>query len=243
MVNNKFRWLLLALTGLIVTSCSEDYRFRYSSRMYGDKESFGHELMSLLDCYIRDYNKFPAKAEDLMIYIDRMGKDSRLKYHDGSYIYDNQYRYFENNKNKLIFATDSLVCIYYGKIRDRNLLISIVPKKPCYNIKSAGVNFFDEEGYYLRLDSFTANSVKNRLWREYIVHFKESHNMKADSLLYPMTILEYTSRGLTDLCKEEELELGRSLFLQNVFNFLDSVAHANNLSRITFPVLLSKGSD
>lgn len=98
----------------VLISCAGD-KLGYNSEKYGDKEKFGWDIWMLLDAYTSTYNKTPQNANDLMTFIDRMDKDSRLIC-EGIYRFDYQYLYLKDNQDKLIFVTDSLVSIFTRKL-------------------------------------------------------------------------------------------------------------------------------
>ena len=123
------RAYLILIIGLTI-SCSDGYRVGFDSEKYGDAETFAFDMRALLDFYVRAYNKPPESAEDLLIYIDRMDRTS-MKIGEEYYVYDYQYRYLSDNKDKLIFVTDTLIKIYYKKIRDKNLVYGVTMPNPC----------------------------------------------------------------------------------------------------------------
>ena len=113
MVKMKKAFSVLIIASVLI-SCAGD-KLGYNSEKYGDKEKFGWDIWMLLDAYTSTYNKTPQNANDLMTFIDRMVKDSRLIC-EGIYRFDYQYLYLKDNQDKLIFVTDSLVSIFYKKI-------------------------------------------------------------------------------------------------------------------------------
>lgn len=230
----KMRKIFLLLVCILISlSCSITKKFSYSSELYGNKESFGWDLLVLLDYYTQTYNEPPKNAEDIMIYIQNIDKKSRIVY-EGYYKYDNHYEYFKNNKDNLIFVTDSMISIYYDKIKNENLLVQTVIANSCDNINSAQVNFFDKQGYWFSSDTLSDFVIK-RLIVEYKKSFQQLKDSCANEVIYTKTILEYTPAGLKDLCYKKSLINEQSKFYENSFNFLDSLASTSNISRITIP--------
>ena len=148
----------------VLISCAGD-KLGYNSEKYGDKEKFGWDIWMLLDAYTSTYNKTPQNANDLMTFIDRMDKDSRLMC-EGIYRFDYQYLYLKDNQDKLIFVTDSLVSIFYKKIKPENLLIQTSISSPCNSVAVPCVNFFDDDDLYVSRDSLSSEAIQ-RLYREY----------------------------------------------------------------------------
>ena len=183
----------------------------------------------LLDAYTSTYNKTPQNANDLMTFIDRMVKDSRLIC-EGIYRFDYQYLYLKDNQDKLIFVTDSLVSIFYKKIKPENLLIQTSISSPCNSVAVPCVNFFDDDDLYVSRDSLSSEAIQ-RLYREY---WSYSYAIKGNpnKILFEKTKFEYTPNSLKDLCGNQLLDINRSPLIKNTFNYLDSVARANNFSRI-----------
>lgn len=183
----------------------------------------------LLDAYTSTYNKTPQNANDLMTFIDRMVKDSRLIC-EGIYRFDYQYLYLKDNQDKLIFVTDSLVSIFYKKIKPENLLIQTSISSPCNSVAVPCVNFFDDDDLYVSRDSLSSEAIQ-RLYREY---WSYSYAIKGNpnKILFEKTKFEYTPNSLKDLCGNQLLDINRSPLIKNTFNYLDSLARANNFSRI-----------
>lgn len=183
----------------------------------------------LLDAYTSTYNKTPQNANDLMTFIDRMDKDSRLIC-EGIYRFDYQYLYLKDNQDKLIFVTDSLVSIFYKKIKPENLLIQTSISSPCNSVAVPCVNFFDDDDLYVSRDSLSSEAIQ-RLYREY---WSYSYAIKGNpnKILFEKTKFEYTPNSLKDLCGNQLLDINRSPLIKNTFNYLDSLARANNFSRI-----------
>lgn len=209
-------------------SCAGD-KLGYNSEKYGDKEKFGWDIWMLLDAYTSTYNKTPQNANDLMTFIDRMVKDSRLIC-EGIYRFDYQYLYLKDNQDKLIFVTDSLVSIFYKKIKPENLLIQTSISSPCNSVAVPCVNFFDDDDLYVSRDSLSSEAIQ-RLYREY---WSYSYAIKGNpnKILFEKTKFEYTPNSLKDLCGNQLLDINRSPLIKNTFNYLDSLARANNFSRI-----------
>lgn len=212
----------------VLISCAGD-KFGYNSEKYGDKEKFGWDIWMLLVAYTSTYNKTPQNANDLMTFIDRMDKDSRLIC-EGIYRFDYQYLYLKDNQDKLIFVTDSLVSIFYKKIKPENLLIQTSISSPCNSVAVPCVNFFDDDDLYVSRDSLSSEAIQ-RLYREY---WSYSYAIKGNpnKILFEKTKFEYTPNSLKDLCGNQLLDINRSPLIKNTFNYLDSLARANNFSRI-----------
>ena len=212
----------------VLISCAGD-KLGYNSEKYGDKEKFGWDIWMLLDAYTSTYNKKPQNANDLMTFIDRMVKDSRLIC-EGIYRFDYQYLYLKDNQDKLIFVTDSLVSIFYKKIKPENLLIQTSISSPCNSVAVPCVNFFDDDDLYVSRDSLSSEAIQ-RLYREY---WSYSYAIKGNpnKILFEKTKFEYTPNSLKDLCGNQLLDINRSPLIKNTFNYLDSLARANNFSRI-----------
>lgn len=184
----------------------------------------------LLDAYTSTYNKTPQNANDLMTFIDRMDKDARLIC-EGIYRFDYQYLYLKDNQDKLIFVTDSLVSIFYKKIKPENLLIQTSISSPCNSVAVPCVNFFDDDDLYVSRDSLSSEAVQ-RLYREYWSYSYATRDNPGNKILFEKTKFEYTPSSLKDLCGNELLDINRSPLIKNTFNYLDSLARANNFSRI-----------
>ena len=232
MLNIRF---LIAFISLLLISCGISRPSKCIKELefskVSEKEALGFGLSSLLDYYTETYNRLPRTTEDIIIYIEQMDVNDRL-------FFNKLYKYLKKNENKLIFISDSLVSIYHKKIDAKKLLIQISPRKPCDNI-SARVNFFDNRGYYFRLDSL-AEKVNRRLTMEYRVHIQETKAIRGIDTTYERVILEYTPNRLKNLCTDETLDIDRCVFLKNAYDFLDSLARANNISRITAPCFIDK---
>lgn len=213
----------------VLISCAGD-KLGYNSEKYGDKEKFGWDIWMLLDAYTSTYNKTPQNANDLMTFIDRMDKDARLIC-EGIYRFDYQYLYLKDNQDKLIFVTDSLVSIFYKKIKPENLLIQTSISSPCNSVAVPCVNFFDDDDLYVSRDSLSSEAVQ-RLYREYWSYSYATRDNPGNKILFEKTKFEYTPSSLKDLCGNELLDRNRSPLIKNTFNYLDSLARANNFSRI-----------
>ncbi len=213
----------------VLISCAGD-KLGYNSEKYGDKEKFGWDIWMLLDAYTSTYNKTPQNANDLMTFIDRMDKDARLIC-EGIYRFDYQYLYLKDNQDKLIFVTDSLVSIFYKKIKPENLLIQTSISSPCNSVAVPCVNFFDDDDLYVSRDSLSSEAVQ-RLYREYWSYSYATRDNPGNKILFEKTKFEYTPSSLKDLCGNELLDINRSPLIKNTFNYLDSLARANNFSRI-----------
>ena len=227
MVKMKKAFSVLIIASVLI-SCAGD-KLGYNSEKYGDKEKFGLDIWILLDAYTSTYNKTPQNANDLMTFIDRMDKDSRLIC-EGIYRFDYQYLYLKDNQDKLIFVTDSLVSIFYKKIKPENLLIQTSISSPCNSVAVPCVNFFDDDDLYVSRDSLSSEAIQ-RLYREY---WSYSYAIKGNpnKILFEKTKFEYTPNSLKDLCGNQLLDINRSPLIKNTFNYLDSLARANNFSRI-----------
>lgn len=77
--------------------------------------------------------------------------------------------------------------------------------------------------------------VTERLKTEYWRHLHETKDRSGFGVAYSRTILDYTPDRLKDLCNNKILNIEESKFLQNTFNFLDSLASNYKISRITVP--------
>ena len=196
---------------------------------WSGKQALHYNLWQILESYTHLYSRFPRNVEDLMIFIERSNEDYRM-------INNNVYRFLKKNKNSLIFviSTDSVTTIYNGKIKPNRILVKANYVKACDNINLAQVNFFDEQGYWFRVDCL-ADSVAERLKTEYWRHLQETKDRRGFGVAYTRTILEYTPDSLKDLCNNKILNIEESKFLQNTFNFLDSLASNYKISRITSP--------
>ena len=227
MVKMKKAFSVLIIASVLI-SCAGD-KLGYNSEKYGDKEKFGWDIWMLLDAYTSTYNKTPQNANDLMTFIDRMVKDSRLIC-EGIYRFDYQYLYLKDNQDKLIFVTDSLVSIFYKKIKPENLPIQTSISSPCNSVAVPCVNFFDDDDLYVSRDSLSSEAIQ-RLYREY---WSYSYAIKGNpnKILFEKTKFEYTPNSLKDLCGNQLLDINRSPLIKNTFNYLDSLARANNFSRI-----------
>jgi hypothetical protein len=212
---------------LLFLSCA---KFGYNDRAYGDKENFGLDLAMLIRNYSDTYNKSPQSAKDLMIFIDRMDENSRLIC-EGCYRYDYQYLYLKNNKDKLIFVTDSLISVYYKNIENNNLLIQISTSNPCSSVDVPSAVFFDKDDLYVWSDTLSMITV-SRIFREYWGYYFKTKDNTNREIIFEKTKFEYTPNQLKDLCKGEVLDINRSPFIKNTFDYLDSLAYANDFSRI-----------
>lgn len=228
MVKMKKAFSVLIIVSILI-SCAGD-KFGYNSEKYGDKEKFGWDLSMLLDAYTSTYNKTPQNTNDLMTFIDRMDKDSRLIC-EGIYRFDYQYLYLKDHQDKLIFVADSLMSIFYKKIKPENLLIQTSISSPCNSVDVPFVDFFDEDELYVSRDSLSSEAVK-RLFREYWNYSYATRGNPGNKIFFEKTKFEYTPNSLTDLCGNELLDINRSPLIKNTFNYLDSLARANNFSRI-----------
>ncbi len=84
---------LALIIALLFISCA-DNKVGYSVKKYGDTEKFVWDMAMLIQHYSGTYNKSPQSATDLITYIDRMDKESRLII-EGYYAYDYQYLYLK----------------------------------------------------------------------------------------------------------------------------------------------------
>ena len=232
MVKQKLFFMSVAIA-LIISSCSVD-RFGYSNKRYGKgyRESFSLHMQMLVDGYTEIYGAFPESVEDLINYVDGMNQDAQLWY-------EREYDYLKRNDNKLLFVADSLVSVYYMKIKNRHLLLQASICSPCSHMHAAKAEFFNEHGHYFTLDSLS-DYVDKRLRFEYGKYFQITKNTRSNGTTYERVILEYTPNRLKNLCTDETLDIDRSGFLKNAYDFLDSLARANNISRITAPCFIDK---
>lgn len=228
MVKIKRICLTLSIV-LLFLSCSVD-RFGYSAEKYGHEENFVWDFVMLIQNYSGTYNKSPQSATDLMTYIDGMDKESRLIV-EGYYRYDYQYLYLKNNQDKLIFVTDSVISIYYKKVKEKNLLVYTSPSTPCASVAVPNVDFFDKDGLVVWSETLSAEAM-NRLYREYWDYAYKTKDNSNGKIEFEKTKFEYTPNNLRDLCKDETLDINQSPLIKNTFDYLDSLAHANDFSRI-----------
>lgn len=224
----KRKACFVILIMLIISSCSSE-RFGYSNKKYGKgyKETFSFHFVTLIDFYTVTYGQLPESAKDIITFIEGMNEDSRLWY-------ESEYDYFKRNEDKLIFVPDSLISIYYKKVNAKNLLLQTSASNPCEYLNSSKTYFFDEQGYYFSLDSLSSY-VEKRLLTEYW-----KYHQTTKDVAYERVILEYTPNNLKNLCANKVLDITQSTFFANAYNFLDSLAQANNMTRITVPTFIDK---
>lgn len=201
-----------------------------SLRTATKEEALIGNLCMLTEYYTRTYNTNPVVPVDLMIFIERMDEDSRL-------VYSNVYKYLEKKRNKLIIVSDSLISMYCKKIKNENLVMRVAPQNPCSHKGRELVDFFDSSGYLLRLDSLS-DVVTKRLTAEFKASLLRRKEIGDINFTRKRIIFEYTPNGLKDFCTGEILDFNKSILLKNSYGFLDSVARANRLSRITVPCFI-----
>ena len=207
-----------------------DISFRTATK----EEALLGNLRMLTEFYTRTYNTPPKVPEDLMIYIERMDEDSQL-------VYSNVYKYLKKNRKKLIIGSDSLISIYYKKIKVENLVMRVAPQNPCSHKSRELVDFFDSSGYLLRIDSL-ADVVTKRIAAEFKASLLRRKEIGDINFTRERRILEYTTNGLKDFCTGDTLDINKSTLLKNSYDFLDSIAHANRLSRITIPCFIDRSN-
>lgn len=219
---------LAVLIMLIISSCSSG-RLGYSNKRYGKHyiETFSVHFALLIDFYTITYSKLPESAEDIITFIEGMNEDSQL-------LYESEYDYFKRNESKLIFIPDSLISIYYKNVKPKNLLFRTSASNPCAYLNSAKTSFFDELGHYFTSESL-ADYVDKRLLTEYRKYLQTTKDVA-----YERAILEYTPNRLKNLCADKVLDISQSTFFTNAYNFLDSLARENNMTRITVPTFVDK---
>jgi len=230
--------LFLAFICFFIASCNiskksiqtdNEEQITLSKTKWSEKQALHFNLWQILESYTHIYFRCPRNVEDLMIFIERSNDDYRM-------INNNVYRFLNENKNNLIFdiSADSTTTIYNGKMKPNRILIKADYVQACENINLAQVNFFDEQGYWFRVDRLT-DIVTERLKTEYWRLLQETKDRRGFGVAYNRTILDYTPDRLKDLCNNKILNIEESKFLQNTFNFLDSLASDHKISRITVP--------
>ena len=128
-------------------------------------------------------------------------------------------------------SPDSVTTIYRGKITDQRIVERVEFASPCSSVDMSLVYFFDEDGLYVSRDSLSSEAVQ-RLYREYWSYSYAMRGNPGDKILFEKTKFEYPPNSLKDLCGNELLDINRSVLIKNTFNYLDSLARANNFSRI-----------
>ena len=93
---------IIALIIIIsISSCSIKKSVTDEEIQIVNKEiSFGLDMGMLIESYTKFYAKSPTSANDLIIYIEGMDKDSQL-------VYLRQHKYLKKNREKLVFTTDT----------------------------------------------------------------------------------------------------------------------------------------
>lgn len=237
------KYLLLAFISFSVTSCDvskksmqteQEEQITLTKTKWSKKEALHFNFGRILESYTHIYSKCPQNVDDLIIYIERSNEDYRM-------INDNVYQYLIRNKDNLVFvkSADSVTTIYNGKVTPSRFVVEAGYVQPCENINSVQVNFFDEQGYWFRLDSLS-EEVTERLKAEYWRYLQETKDRRGVGVANIRTILDYTPARLKDLCDNKTLNTEKSIFFKNTFNFLDSLASNYNMSRITAPSFIDK---
>ncbi len=192
---------------------------------HNKKEMLSYNLWRTLDVYTSIYSRCPRRADDLIVLTERLGGDYQM-------INKNAYQFLKKHRKDLIFvvSVDSVTTIYRDKITDQHIVERAEFTSPCSSVAVPAVNFFDEDGLYVSRDSLSSEAVQ-RLYREY---WSYSYEIKeaSNKILFEKTKFEYTPNRLKDLCGNELLDINRSPLIKNTFNYLDSLARANNFSRI-----------
>ena len=204
------------------------------------KDAFIFYLSEIFGSYVRTYYKSPRNTEDLILDIE---KRDLFSYAEGV---DNVYRYLKKNKDKLIIVSDSLSSsIYYKKIKDKKILMIETPDGPCVSIRRAIFSLYDIGGYYFVSDSlndvakFNLIEINKKYENTLIRAENELRSLKFGSS-YEKIILEYTTSGLMDLCIYQRIDLDKSYYYKEIYEFLDEFAKINNISRIVMPSFVDK---
>lgn len=201
------------------------------TRTATETEALIGNLEMLTQYYTRTYNAAPGNIEDLIVYIERMDEDSRL-------VYDNVYAYLQKHKASLEIVSDSIVSIYDRHAKHGKPLIRTALRNPC-EYRTERVDFFDRQGRYLHSDSWS-ESVKQRVAVEYGAHLLRLKKQGIRPVMRERILLEYTAEGLKNLCTGEMPDRNESAYLAHVYRYLDSLARANDLSRITVPCFIDR---
>lgn len=234
MVKSLNLWLITTSVSLLLVSCGvnktirENDDNRYGQTKVTKKEVLSQDLWTLVNYYTMTYNKFPEKTKDLLFYIKRLDYNDKQTYSD-------LYKFLQKNQDKLIFVSDSTLSIYDKIMNQTNLLTENSLRSPCEYISNKAF-FFDDLGYYYTSDSLS-EIVIDRLSHEYKTYYYRNHR---ENSTYEKTLLEYRLGDLRDLCNGKSLNIDQSAFYKNTYNFLDSLARANNMSRITIPSFVDK---
>lgn len=226
--------ILIILLLYIGVSCSVNKKANQSNHdeitliktKYNKKEMLSFNLWRTLNVYTSIYLRCPRRADDLIVLIERLGEDYQM-------INENAYQFLKKNRNNLIFnvSPDSMTTIYRGKITDQRIVERAKFASPCSSVDMSRVDFFDKDDLYVSCDSLSSEAVQ-RLFREYLSCYyatKDSHDNK---ILFEKTKFEYKPNSLKDLCGDKILDINQSPLIKNTFNYLDSLALANNFSRI-----------
>lgn len=226
--------ILIILLLYIGVSCSVNKKAIQSNQdeitliktKYNKKEMLSFNLWRTLNVYNSIYLRCPRRVDDLIVLIERLGEDYQM-------INENAYQFLKKNRNNLIFviSPDSVTTIYRGKITEQRIVERAEFASPCNSVDMSLVDFFDEDGLYVSRDSLSSEVVQ-RLYREYWSYFYATRDNPGDKVLFEKTKFEYTPSSLKDLCGNELLDINRSPLIKNTFNYLDSLARANNFSRI-----------
>lgn len=193
---------------------------------YSKKEMLSYNLWRTLDVYTSIYLRSPRTADDLIVLIERLGENYLMVNKDA-------YKFLKKNRNNLIFVVspDSVITIYRGKITDQRIVERAESASPCDYVNIPHVNFFDKDDLYVPCDSLSSEVVR-RMYREYWSYSREIKDSLDTQVSFEKTHFEYTPESLKDLCANELLDINRSPLIKNTFNYLDSLARANNFSRI-----------
>lgn len=234
--------LLVGVISLLSLSCSNNQMgFDKDKWRDLDMEGFAYHSWMLLSAYTSTYDKSPENANDLLIFIERQDSSSRQ-------FYNSHYEYFNENRHKLIFRTEvedstSYVAIYYKKVNPKNLLIRAPYESPFVHMDfSSRINFFDKNGYYLMNDS-----LQHDVWKRMIdisadfkVNLMPSDDIDRYGVKYVRKTLEHTPNALSDLSAKRSIDYQQSPFFTQIYEYLDSIAVANDYSRIIVPSFVDK---
>ncbi len=227
----KFTFILLCI--FIGISCSATKTATQVSHdeitlietKYSKKEMLQFNTWRVLESYTSIYSRCPRGADDLIILIERSNEDYQM-------INNNVYKFLKKNRDNLIFVSspDSVTTIYRGKIKESRIAERAEFVSPCNSVNISSAYFFDKDGLYVSRDTLSSKAVQ-RLFREYYSYYYKTKD-SPDSIIFKKTEFEYTSNRLKDLCGDEILDINRSTLINNTFYYLDSLAKANNFSRI-----------
>lgn len=233
--------LLSVIAILLLDACSRE-QMGYNSKKWGDTTDFIFHLSNLLNFYTATYNTLPNSIDDILIFIDGMDNVS-------GGVFDNQYEYFTINKDKLIVLSELIdskpyVAIYYKEVEDRNLVIKVPFRGYCEEQFLDRIHFFDKRGHYTWDGDETYSrfdSINNHLTR---ISHKFPGGMRLDTIndrwRFSRIGVEYTHDKLRDLCTNRSIDFQQSLFFTQIYEYLDSIAVANDYSRIIVSSFVDK---